>query len=213
MKTDSLFEYWKTAFDDLGAQISKSTFERLCARYSETHRHYHNIHHLVECFEPYEILFETEFASSGEVALAIFYHDAIYEIPGADNEYRSGELARTELSQLGVAANSVTAIVNMIDASTHRRGHMPKAGDEKYFLDIDMSILGATPHRFDEYERQIREEYAIYPADQFNVGRSKILRAFLDAESIYFTDYFRSKLERKARNNIARSLSKLASGV
>jgi len=213
METNPLSKYWNAAFDDLGTRISPSVFEQLRARYNEPHRHYHNEHHLIECFESYEVLFETEFASPGEVALAIFYHDAIYEIPGTDNEYRSAELARKELSQLGITTHSITAISSMIDASMHRSGHAPKTGDERYFLDIDMSILGAQHHRFDEYERQIRAEYSIYPDDQFNAGRAKVLKTFLDMESIFYTDYFRSKLERQARDNISRSLSKLMSGV
>jgi len=213
METALLSKYWNSAFDDLGAQISKVSFERLCARYREPHRRYHNEHHLKECFESYEILFEAEFVSPGEVALAIFYHDAIYEIPGEGNEYRSAKLARKELLQLGVAEHSVTAISNMINASMHRPGYAPKTNDEKYFLDIDMSILGAPSFRFDEYERQIREEYSIYRDDQFNAGRAKILGMFLDMESIYYTDYFRGKLERKARDNVSRSLIKLTSGA
>lgn len=208
----SLFKYWSAAFDDLGARISMSEFNNLRTKYTEIHRHYHTERHLEECFEQYELLYESELTTPGEVALAIFYHDAIYEIPGADNEYRSAELARKELSQLGVAEHSVTAVANMIEASTHRRGHTPKTGDEKYFLDIDMSILGASGDRFDEYEWQIRKEYSIFPHDQFNLGRAKVLKTFLDMESIYYTDYFRSKLERQARDNISRSLSKLMSG-
>ena len=81
--------------------------------------------------------------------------------------------------------------------------------DCSYFLDIDISILGAAPERFDAYEEQIRKEYEMVPQKLFNSGRSKVLKSFLDREYIYYTDYFRNKYEEIARDNMVTALHKL----
>ena len=74
-------------------------------------------------------------------------------------------------------------------------------------LDVDLAILGAAPGRFDEYERQIRAEYAHVPEAEFRAGRRKVLQGFVERERIYVTDAFHDALEARARANLQRSLA------
>src|SRR5439155_17414596 len=76
-------------------------------------------------------------------------------------------------------------------------------------IDVDLSIFGQPESRFEEYERQIREEYAWVPATIFAAKRAEILRRFLARERIYSTNFFQQKLERRARENIQGSLRRL----
>ena len=79
--------------------------------------------------------------------------------------------------------------------------------------DIDLSILGREVKRFDEYEHQIRQEYAWVPELTFIEGRFAVLKKFLERESIYATDFFRQKYEAQARANMTRALRRLSSAA
>jgi predicted metal-dependent HD superfamily phosphohydrolase len=76
-------------------------------------------------------------------------------------------------------------------------------------VDIDLSILGAAPERFDEYEKQIRDEYAWVPGFVFRRKRAEILEGFLARPAIFSTPMFFQQLERAARDNLQRSLDQL----
>ncbi|WP_204321692.1 hypothetical protein, partial [Streptococcus pneumoniae] len=71
---------------------------------------------------------------------------------------------------------------------------------------IDLSILGRAPSRFDEYEQDIRREYAWVSDEDFVKGRGGLLESVLAKPVIFLTDYFHDLLERPARANVARSL-------
>jgi len=94
-------------------------------------------------------------------------------------------------------------------ATKHIEGRIPKNIDEKFVVDIDLSILGQLQERFDEYEKNIKKEYSQIPEEKFKGGRKIILKKFLDRQNIYFTDFFRKKYELQARENLERTLSQL----
>lgn len=77
------------------------------------------------------------------------------------------------------------------------------------FLDLDLSILGATEEEYDAYARQIREEYSHYPWEAYSKGRRAVMEGFLKRERLYFTPHFHNKLEAAARNNIQREIDSL----
>ena len=77
-------------------------------------------------------------------------------------------------------------------------------------VDIDLGILGSDIERFEEYELQVREEYSWVPELLYRHGRRKILEEFANREWVYCTDHFRAAYEERARENMARSLARLA---
>ena len=77
-------------------------------------------------------------------------------------------------------------------------------------MDVDLWILGADSPRFDEYERQIRQEYAWVPEQTFRQRRAAILREFLARPAIYSTSLFSQRYEAQARANLRRSLDQLS---
>jgi predicted metal-dependent HD superfamily phosphohydrolase len=191
---------WDKCFDDLGvARPPPAVFDDLLARYDEPHRAYHTRQHLEECFGWFAQA-RPLMRAPGEVALALFYHDAIYDTHASDNEARSAVLARS--------VHDSTAVEALIMATKH--DVVAPEGDAQVLIDIDLSILGAAPARFDEYEQQVREEYAWVATDAFREGRSGVLRQFAARARIYETDFFSAHLEAAARSNLARSLAKLA---
>jgi len=81
--------------------------------------------------------------------------------------------------------------------------------DARRLVDIDISILGQSEDRFDEYELQVRKEYSWVDEDAFRAARRKILEIMNDGQTIYLTPFFIKKYEEQARRNIARSLARL----
>ena len=183
-----------------------SVFDQLLARYSEPHRKYHTARHLDECFARFEEL-RSDATHPDEVEFALWFHDAIYETKRHDNEERSADWARAT----GAAANlplDVTDRIHTLILAT-RHNAVPRDTDEKILVDVDLSILGATSDRFDEYEDQIREEYAWVPGIVFRAKRRKILQGFLDRASIFNTRKFVEAYESQARANLDRSIKRL----
>lgn len=194
---------WQRTWTGIGARTDgQGVCEQLLARYSEPHRHYHTLQHLEECLA----LFDTVRGRAqrpDEMELALWFHDAIYDVKCSDNEERSADWARAVLAEAGVAAESADRVHALIMATRHTAN--PVLPDEQLLVDIDLSILAADEARFAEYERQIRKEYAFVPGWLFRRKRRAILRGFLDRPSIYSTAHFREALEQRARTNLKRA--------
>src|SRR5262249_27241910 len=163
--------------------------------YGEPHRAYHTLRHLEECFAWFERVRGLA-RNPGEVALALFFHDAIYDPRAHDNEAKSAALAASVLRRCGASA-AEPAVRKLILATKHDA--VPDEWDACLLVDIDLSILGAGRDRFDEYESQVRREYAWVAEPDFRSGRRAILQAFLARPFVYATAFFRQQLEAAAR--------------
>ncbi len=76
-------------------------------------------------------------------------------------------------------------------------------------MDVDLAILGSDAGRFHESDEQIRLEYAHVPEHEYRAGRRRVLGEFLARPRLYSTDYFYSRYERQARENLSRALARL----
>jgi predicted metal-dependent HD superfamily phosphohydrolase len=198
---------WQSLWRQLGAVDSDDElFRRLIACYSEPHRKYHTIQHLEECLAHFENV-RSVAEHPGEVELALWFHDAIYNTKKKDNEERSAEWARDSALSAGLTVDQASRIFELVMATMHNA--VPVGRDAAVLVDIDLGILGADAERFHEYEVQVREEYSWVPAPLYRAGRRKILQEFANREHIYSTEYFRAEYEARARDNIARSLARL----
>jgi predicted metal-dependent HD superfamily phosphohydrolase len=199
--TPPLRASWAEAWRTLGVDSPDMALrDDLLARYSEARRAYHTVQHLGECLA----LLAQERAHAerpGEVALALWFHDAIYDARRHDNEERSAAWARQALLEAGAAGEVAERVHALVMATRHEA--QPEGDDAKLLVDIDLAILGAPPERFAEYEQQIRAEYAHVPGPLFKLGRRKILQGFLAREPLYLTPSLRTRLEARARRNLA----------
>lgn len=176
------------------------------ARYSEPHRHYHTLQHLSECFEKVTALLPLA-EHPPEVLLALWFHDAIYDTQRLDNEERSAIWARDQAIELGVDAAAAQRIYDLVMATRHAAE--PVGIDAQVLVDADLAVLGASVARFDEYEVQVRQEYAWVPEPVFRRKRAEVLKGFLARPQIYSTSVFRQRYEEQARSNLQRSIAKL----
>lgn len=179
----------------------------IVARWDESHRRYHSLQHLRECLA----LFEENRALAGhpgEVVIALWFHDAVHEMREHDNEERSAKWAAQALTDAGASEDVVLRVQALIMATRHDGA--AATADARLVVDIDLAILGAAPARFDEYERQIRDEYAHVPEPVFRAKRAEILRRFQAREPLFATPAFAARFEVAAKTNLAVAVTSLA---
>ena len=177
--------------------------DELLAGYAEPQRHYHTQQHLEECLALLEQVRDLA-EHPEEVEMALWFHDAIYDVKGSGNEERSAEWAHRALVAAGVTPKAAERVRQLVLVTRH--DGVPGNVDEQVLVDIDLAILGAERPRFDEYERQIRDEYAFVPGFLFRRKRRQILRTFLDRPVLYSTAMLRERLEARARENLRRAI-------
>lgn len=198
---------WRTLWQRIGARGSgDDVFHALAERYGEPHRAYHTLDHIAACLEWFE---ECRHLAEypDEVALGIWFHDAIYDPRSKTNELQSAALACELLKRSGVPHDVIRRVDSLIMATAH--GTLPLTLDEQLLVDIDFSILGADPETFDAYCRGIRIEYSFVPAELYRAARSQILREFLERDYLFATRFFQMRLGAKARLNLSRAIAAL----
>jgi predicted metal-dependent HD superfamily phosphohydrolase len=197
-------ERWRATWKGLGVEAADDELYRaLIARYSEPHRKYHTVRHLDECFAR----LDEARASAGhpyEIELALWFHDAVYDVRGQDNEEQSASWARAAAGRAGLSEAVGERLSQLILATKHDAE--PPSPDAALLVDVDLAILGTAPERFDEYERQIRDEYSWVPGFVFRRKRREILQGFLARPRLYSTSHFRDRYEAPARANLTRSI-------
>ena len=208
MNADALLAHWCAAWRALGVATPDTALcAQLQASYSEPQRHYHTMQHLGECLA----WFAREQAQAerpAEVALALWFHDAVYDVHAHDNEARSADWARDAMRAAGVDAQAAERVHALVMATRHNA--VPQGRDAELLIDIDLSILGAPRERFNEYERQVHVEYAFVPEAVRLPKRRAILQRFLDRVAIYATPRMHAQLEARARENLKRSIEALS---
>lgn len=204
MDAAALDRSWRTAWAAVGVEAPDAAlFGALLARYGEPQRHYHTLQHLGECLA----LFDRERALAqrpGEVALALWFHDAVYDLGAHDNEAQSAQWAARALSAAGAAEAVAARVHALVMATCHDA--QPCDADARLLVDIDLAILGAPPARFAEYEAQIRREYAHVAPEVFEPRRRSILGRFLARDPLYQTPGIRARLEGQARANLRHAI-------
>ena len=174
-------------------------------RYTESSRHYHTLTHL-DALTNELIEVKENISNWNLVVFAIAFHDIIYNPLKNDNEEKSADHAAKLLSGL-LDGQSLERCRYMIIAT--KKHELNDDADVNYFIDADLSILGASSDKYQIYTKQIRKEYKFYPDFIYNQGRQKVLKHFLAMNQIYKTDYFFNKYESQARTNLNIELEKL----
>ena len=192
---------------EVGAQAVQ---DELMRAYTEPHRHYHTIEHVALLLA---LMDEHGHAvvDRAAVALAILFHDVVYDPARHDNEQASADFASQRLASLGFPDQLVAKVKRYILATRH--GDSAPTTDDADFallLDLDLSVLAATPAEYDAYAQAIRREYAHIPDKLYRLGRGRILEGFLARDQIYRTEQLHVLWDERARVNIAGEIAGLA---
>jgi predicted metal-dependent HD superfamily phosphohydrolase len=179
----------------------------LLERWGEPQRRYHTLDHLSDVLARATEL--TEYAQDPDtVALAAWFHDAVYRPERSENEERSAGLARRALPEAGVGPERTADVVRLVRLTTT---HDPAPGDldGEVLCDADLAVLAGDPASYAAYAAAVRKEYAFVPDPDFRAGRTEVLHRLLDLPHLFRTPYGREHWERTARRNIATELELL----
>jgi len=202
MNLKNQFETLCSSFTE-NQQLINCLWNEIETRYSEKGRYYHDLLHLENMFRELEAV-KMNILDFTAISFSVFYHDIIYDATSKINEEKSAAKAEKRLAELHLDKNTISIISEQILAtkSHQKSGHE----DTNYLLDADLSVLGKDFKTYLEYTQNIRKEYSIYPDFLYKPGRKKVIKHFLELESIFKTEYFKKKYEVQAKENIAAEL-------
>jgi predicted metal-dependent HD superfamily phosphohydrolase len=164
---------------------------------------YHDLRHLEEVLDRLDVL-----AAAGApfdrtvVALAAWFHDAVYD-GAADDEERSARWAERALPP--ACAEEVARLVRTTIE------HRPAADDPAgaVLSDADLGILAAPRGRYDAYVAGVRADFAHVGDHDFRAGRAAVLRDLVSRTHLFATPHARERWEDAARANLRRELAGL----
>lgn len=194
--------------------------QELLERWEEPHRAYHNSAHLLEMLGHLTVLYGGNYPRV--LALAAWFHDAIYQAQPGKDEEESAQLATKALTPLTsrgpLKTGEVEAVVALIGATV---GHTVEnvletlgalglgQEDAARFLDADLAILAAERPRYRRYCAGVRSEYAQVPEQAFREGRARVLRDFLSRDRLFRSAQGQASFEAAARQNTEEELKEL----
>jgi predicted metal-dependent HD superfamily phosphohydrolase len=190
------------------ARAAEAVLDGLIRAYREPVRHYHTLAHIAALLRQLEA-HSGAVGNRDAVALAIIFHDVVYDPRRQDNEQQSAVVARERLGALGSPASLVQKVTTYIEATQH--GRELDSGDEDLalLLDLDLSTLASAPDTYRLYASDIRREYGHVPNALYRLGRRQILKSFLAREKIYRTPALAERWEARARANISEEIAQL----
>lgn len=194
----------------LGRPAPAGLRAELMAAWSEPHRHYHDQRHLRECMSLWAH-WRDHCERSGEVGLALWFHDALYDPRDGSNELKSAAWAARSLTCAGVDSAIAQRVHDLVMATQHGApAALGSSPDARLLVDIDLSILGSPAERFERYDQDVRKEYAWVPGFRYQEARAQVLRSFLDRPRLYHGATATALLEAQARINLTAAMSRLA---
>lgn len=185
-----------------GHECFKVIMDRLC----EPSRYYHSPQHIAELLKSISSL-KIKKEEKEILMWAAFFHDIVYDPTKGDNEEKSVDLWRGFAEKILLKRSTVDTVAKIILATKKHSSTEDSLVD--LFLDLDLSILGASKERFEEYEDQIKKEYSFVAKDVYIRERSRILENFLNQRKIFKTKHM-SHLNAQAKSNLKRLLKQLA---
>ncbi len=173
---------------------------QLLERWSEEHRHYHDVRHLAQCLAAFD-LGAAQGPVDDTVRLAAWFHDAVYEGTAGADEEASAALAEELLPRASVSSDEVTEVARLVRLTAH---HAPASDDlaGQQLCDADLSILGQAAGRYHVYVRDIRLEYGHVSDELFRVGRLQVLERLLALNPLFHTPTARRLWAATARTNL-----------
>lgn len=204
-KLEHIFKHLLNQYD-VSTKQKEELWIELNELYASKNRHYHNLNHLSDIYIQL-LSIQKQIENWNIILFTLFYHDAIYIATKKDNEEQSAQMAKRILAEIGVAPNNIGLCFDQILAT---KSHlMSPDNDTNLFTDADLSILGRDWSSYNNYCKQIRKEYSIYPNFLYKRGRRKVIQHYLSMDSIFKTEEFKTKFEEQAIYNLKKELASL----
>lgn len=185
-----------------------ATGKRVIANHAGWLRRYHGLSHLAFLFQEIEALTD-QIRDLPRLTYAAWFHDAIYKSWRTDNEARSAEWAQSALARMG-ASPELAIRVHALILATADHANGGQDSDDALFLDMDCAILGAPAEQYDQYAKQVRQEYVWAPGGSYRKGRLAFLNTQLERPALFHTEVYRERFEDQARANLERERAALS---
>ncbi|WP_462219329.1 HD domain-containing protein [Ferruginibacter sp.] len=187
------------------ARLAKQLWNEIEENYSNKKRYYHTLNHLESLLQQLFTI-KIKIEDWDTVLFSLYYHDIIYNPLKTTNEEKSAAFAENRMQLIGVPQMTIENCVRHILAT---KKHLLSAdNDTNIFIDADLSILGQPWNVYENYYKQVRNEYSLYPDLIYKPGRKKVLQHFLQMERIFKTDYFFERFESQAKANLEKELNR-----
>ena len=167
--------------------------------YNTPKRYYHTWKHVEDCLQELEKVPDINKNTKNRIKAALYFHDCIDK-----NELLSAQTAHICLNSIGLDPSFISKVYDLIMYTKH--DNFCQDYECLLIADIDLAILGKDIKTFNQYEKDIREEYSNFNNLEYSTGRKEILKNFLYRPKIYYTEYFFTKYEDLARNNLYKLL-------
>jgi predicted metal-dependent HD superfamily phosphohydrolase len=185
--------------------------------YTRPGRHYHTLAHLAHCMSELSALLALpavaeHLTAPRELAVALLFHDAVYDPLGEDSEEHSASLCSdaAPLFFPGLALSVVTRLIRLTSLHGRLPGRLTLSQQDRLFLDIDMSVLGAPAELYAAYREGVRREYEpLLGAVRYDLGRRAFLARLLESPQIYLSAHYLATREAEARANLREELEAL----
>ncbi|MDN3448050.1 hypothetical protein QL886_10415 [Psychrobacter sp. APC 3281] len=215
-KHDELGKCFAQHLSTMTSDISPKQIDRLwqdiVTRYGEPQRAYHTLNHIEQLLVQFKSI-KHYLTEPHIIAVALYYHDVVYDPTHSDNELKSAEFATDALSSYLSTKQCQQIYALIMMTANHQLDTLvdsDKYNDAAYLLDMDLSILGAPWPTYRQYAKAIRQEYKHVADDDYRDGRTAVLQGLLAHPKLYLTDHYYNQLETQARDNIKRELTLLA---
>lgn len=202
---DELLATWRALVGDGHA----ATEQVLVDRHAEPHRRYHTAEHVARVVRHVDALGTAMGIDADlldEVRVAALFHDIVYDPRSNTNEADSAAVADQSLAAAGWSVARRSAVRSLIEATA---AHDASSTQEEILLDADLAVLGGELDAYRRYVAGVRFEYAHVDDPAWRVGRSAVLRSFLDRAHIFATPIMSHEREAAARSNLAAELDDL----
>lgn len=189
-----LIPAWVRTCKEAGATAPADQIEEtgrsLLARWEDPGRAFHTTKHLCAVLARVDELVE-ETHDPSLVRLAVWYHGAVFQQgqdnplcrPG-ENKQASAELAKAELTALGVPESKATRVAGLVSALAR---HKPDVDDIDccVLCDADLAVLAGEPQNYARYIKLLRAEYEHLPLKEYLEARETIVTKLLARNHIF----------------------------
>ncbi len=195
---------WRRCVASPPSPDGAKVYADLHALYTASYRHFHNLGHIQDCLRLVDEV-ASLLVDRDAVEFALWFHDAVYETGAKTNEVRSADMFLDVTK--GASFMFRNAVCGHILATRHSGAVHDH--DRCYIVDIDLSGFGAPWESFMRSGALLREESASQSDAEYHAGQLVFLNGLRQRPHFFATDYFRSRYEATARENLDRLLAEL----
>lgn len=189
----------------------------ILACYTRPGRHYHNMAHVAHCLHELQALLgapatAAKLGEPRELAVALLFHDSVYDPLAEDSEEQSANLCSdaAPLFFPGLDLPLVTRLIRLTSLHGRLPGRLSLSEQDRLFLDVDMSVLGASADVYAAYSEGVKHEYEpLLGPVRWNLGRRGFLERLLASPQIYLSAHYLETHEDAARANLKEELEAL----